>query len=120
MIVRETDPGMIYSRKVIELTDKECNRIRDVIKEIKSTLNATSVRFDYPLTIGAKTDYEIQISHADKITADETKKFIIKICDELRTIFLAETYAMSLDEMYDSKADYTIKFLDGYANGYIF
>lgn len=68
MIVKETHPGMIYSRKYFDLSDSEKERIQEICDELRSIFNADSVGFIAPeLTLGNKRDYEIKIYRGDSI-----------------------------------------------------
>ena len=68
MIVKETHPGMVFSRKYLDLSDSEKERIKEICEELRSIFNADSVGFIMPEhTLGNKNDYEIKIYRGDNI-----------------------------------------------------
>ncbi|MBR6289327.1 MAG: hypothetical protein IKR19_08330 [Acholeplasmatales bacterium] len=68
MIIKETDPNMIYTRHIQELSEEERIRVQEICDELRKIFNADSVGFLTPdLTIGNKTNYTIRIYNADTI-----------------------------------------------------
>ena len=68
MIIRETDPNMIYTRHVQELSEEEKIRVQEICDELREIFNADSVGFLAPeLTVSNKTDYTIRIYNGDTI-----------------------------------------------------
>ena len=68
MIIRETDPGMIYTRHVQELSPEEKDRVQEILEELRLIFNAESVGFEAPeLTLYRKTNYTIRIFGGDTI-----------------------------------------------------
>lgn len=68
MIIKETDPNMIYTRHIQELSEEEKVRLNEILDELRIMFNADSVGFiDYHPTINNKSDYCIKIYNADTI-----------------------------------------------------
>lgn len=68
MIIRETDPNMIYTRHIQELSEEERIRVQEICNELREIFNADSVGFLAPdLTGGNKTNYTIRIYNGDTI-----------------------------------------------------
>ena len=68
MIIKETDPNMIYTRHIQELSEEERIRVQEICDELQKIFNADSVGFLTPeLTLNNKTDYTIRIYNADTI-----------------------------------------------------
>ena len=68
MIIKETDPNMIYTRHVQELSEEERIRVQEICNELREIFNVDSVGFLAPeLTATNKTDYTIRIYNADTI-----------------------------------------------------
>lgn len=64
MIVKEAR----FSRKYLDLSDSEKERIKEICEELRLIFNADGVGFISPeSTIGNKCDYEIKIYHGDAI-----------------------------------------------------
>lgn len=64
MIVKEAR----FSRKYLDLSDSEKERIKEICEELRSIFNADSVGFISPeFTIGNKCDYEIKIYRGDTV-----------------------------------------------------
>ena len=62
MIFRETDPGMVYSRHIQELSDIDKSRLREICEELKAIFNAESVAFECPeMTASSRTNYTLRI-----------------------------------------------------------
>ena len=68
MILRETDPGMIYTRRIQELSDIDKTRLKEICEELKVIFNAESVEFEMPEpTVSSKTNYTLRIFGGDTI-----------------------------------------------------
>lgn len=68
MIVKETQPGYIFSRKYLGLSDDEQVRLKEICAELRVIFNADSVDFVQPnFTLSSKNNYEIKIYNGDII-----------------------------------------------------
>lgn len=68
MIIRETNPGMIFTRRVQELSEEEKMRLQEICDELRKIFNADSVGFAIPEPSASnKSDYTIRIYNADTI-----------------------------------------------------
>ena len=68
MIIKETRPDYIFSRKYFDLSDSEKERLKEIFEELRIIFNADSVGFVQPdLTLSSKNNYEIKIYNGDNI-----------------------------------------------------
>ena len=68
MIVKETRPDYIFTRKYFDLSDSERERIKGILEELRLIFNADSVGFIAPNpTMSPKCDYEFKIYSGDTI-----------------------------------------------------
>ena len=68
MIIKETDPNMIFTRHIQELSEEEKIRVQEICDELREIFNADSVGFLEPIpTLNSKTDYTIRIYNGDTI-----------------------------------------------------
>jgi hypothetical protein len=68
MIIKETDPNMVYTRHIQELSEEERVRVQEICDELREIFNADSVSFfGSEPTVSKKTDYFIKIYNADTL-----------------------------------------------------
>ena len=64
MIVKETHPGYCFSRKYLDLSDSEKERVKEICEELRTIFDADSVGFISPeekSLLVPKCDYVIKI-----------------------------------------------------------
>lgn len=68
MIIKETEPNMIFTRHIQDLSEEEKTRLKEICSELQEIFNAESVGFLAPeLTFSNKTNYTIRIYGGDTI-----------------------------------------------------
>ena len=67
MIIKETRPGRVNSRKYLDLSDSEKERIKEICDELRSIFRADSVGFIAEPTLSSKRDYIIKIYNGETI-----------------------------------------------------
>ena len=67
MIVKETRPGYIHTRKYLDLSDSERERIKEIFEELRLIFNADSIGLIDSPSLSPKRDYEFKIYNGDTI-----------------------------------------------------
>ena len=67
MIIKETRPGKFNSRKYLDLSDSEKERVKEICEELRSIFRADSVGFIAEPTLSSKRDYVIKIYNGETI-----------------------------------------------------
>ena len=68
MIIKETRPGYIHTRKYFDLSDSEKERIKEIFEELRLIFNADSIGLIAPdPALGPKCDYKFKIYNGDSI-----------------------------------------------------
>lgn len=133
MIVKETDPKYIYTRKYsdcysythkyLDLSDSEKVRVKEILEELRSIFNATHIGIVQPkIPVGRKRNYIIKLYNGDIVGYMLEKERIKDMNEELRSIFNADSIDFipgnAILGRLGRKCDYELKIYNGDTIGY--